>query len=38
MQLGGTVDSRRFVFTAGTFSILDILIKIPMPQTFAVNL
>jgi len=24
MQLGGTADSRRFVFTAGTFSILDI--------------
>lgn len=27
MQLGGTVDSRRFVFTAGTFSILDIFDK-----------
>jgi len=24
MQLGGTVDSRRFVFTAGTFSVLDL--------------
>lgn len=27
MQLGGTADSRRFVFTAGTFSILDIFDK-----------
>jgi hypothetical protein len=27
MQLGGAVDSRRFVFTAGTFSILDIFDK-----------
>jgi len=27
MQLGGTVDSRRFVFTAGNFSIIDIFDK-----------
>ncbi len=27
MQLGGTVDSRRFIFTGGTFSILDIFDK-----------
>ena len=27
MQLAGTIDSRRFVFTAGTFSILDIFDK-----------
>ncbi len=27
MQLAGTADSRRFVFTAGTFSILDIFDK-----------
>jgi high affinity Mn2+ porin len=27
MQLAGTVDSRRFVFTAGTFSILDMFDK-----------
>lgn len=34
MQLGGTVDSRRFVFTAGTFSILDIFDK----NTYAADL
>jgi hypothetical protein len=34
MQLGGTVDSRRFVFTGGTFSILDIFDK----NTYAADL
>jgi hypothetical protein len=34
MQLGGTIDSRRFVFTAGTFSILDIFDK----NTYAADL
>jgi high affinity Mn2+ porin len=37
MQLAGTVDSRRFVFTAGGLAFSIFLIKIPTQEIFAIN-